>query len=257
MNTIKEFQQVRDWAEERGLYAKGDVKTQYIKLCEEAGEVARAIIKKDDKEFKDGLGDMVVVLVNLAHIYGTSLEECLALAYAEIKNRTGSMQNGSFVKDEAKNLKTKDWTDTVQSEVADFFKRKCLDDYQFNKNNDGYLGFINMNPKDFDNDDYNVCLFIINERELAESTANTLGLTINIANSEELVICEVKPKEEYYKCIGLKENRAKSWSKLFEISKTYLKSDSMLDGKVLLLKSSIDCLYDTYVDADQFELVKS
>lgn len=100
MNTIKEFQQVRDWAEERGLYAKGDVKTQYIKLCEEAGEVARAIIKKDDKEFKDGLGDMVVVLVNLAHIYGTSLEECLALAYAEIKNRTGSMQNGSFVKDE-------------------------------------------------------------------------------------------------------------------------------------------------------------
>lgn len=99
-NTIKEFQQVRDWAEKRGLYDKGDTKTQYVKLMEEAGEVARAIIKNDDKEFKDGLGDMVVVLVNLAHIYGTSLEECLELAYTEIKNRTGSMQNGSFVKDE-------------------------------------------------------------------------------------------------------------------------------------------------------------
>lgn len=129
MNTIKEFQQVRDWAEERGLYAKGDVKTQFVKLMEEAGEVARAVIKNDDKEFKDGLGDMVVVLVNLAHIYGTSLEECLALAYAEIKNRTGSMKNGSFVKDE------------VQKSEDEFYICRGLDEaVMFNWNNEFTIG---------------------------------------------------------------------------------------------------------------------
>ena len=192
MNTIKEFQQVRDWAEERGLYAKGDVKTQYVKLMEEAGEVARAIIKKDDKEFKDGLGDMVVVLVNLAHIYGTSLEECLALAYAEIKNRTGSMKNGSFVKDEAQEVGG--WQNVKYSQLIEFYKRVCLEDYQFNKKDSRYLGFININPMEFVQKDYETCLFIINNREQAEETANELGLTIQSANSEELIICELERK---------------------------------------------------------------
>ena len=99
MNTIKEFDLVREWAQERGLYEKGDVKTQFVKLAEEFGEVANAIIKSNDKEFKDGLGDMLVVMINLAHIGGTSMEECLNLAYTEIKNRQGSMVNGSFVKE--------------------------------------------------------------------------------------------------------------------------------------------------------------
>ena len=56
------FPAIRSWAHERGLYDKGDVKTQYVKLQEEAGEVARAIIKNDIAELKDGIGDMVVVL---------------------------------------------------------------------------------------------------------------------------------------------------------------------------------------------------
>jgi len=99
MTEIKEFTRIRTWASERGLYAKGDVKTQFVKLSEEFGEVAKAIINSDDKELKDGIGDMVVVLTNLAHIAGTSIEQCIELAWEEIKNRKGSMQNGSFVKE--------------------------------------------------------------------------------------------------------------------------------------------------------------
>ncbi len=94
------FPAIRSWAHERGLYDKGDVKTQYVKLQEEAGEVARAIIKNDIVELKDGIGDMVVVLTNLAHLAGLEIEDCIQSAYDVISKRKGSMINGSFVKNE-------------------------------------------------------------------------------------------------------------------------------------------------------------
>ena len=93
------FDQIRDWAEDRGIYANGDPKTQYIKLMEEAGEVGRAILKEDLPEIKDGIGDMVVVLTNLAELCGLTIEECVESAWNEISNRTGKMKNGTFVKD--------------------------------------------------------------------------------------------------------------------------------------------------------------
>jgi len=37
---------------------------------------------------------------NLADLYNTTLEECLNLAYNEIKNRTGKIINAKFIKDE-------------------------------------------------------------------------------------------------------------------------------------------------------------
>jgi len=93
------FQLIRDWAGERGLYTNGDTKTQFCKLMEEGGELGRAILKNDQEEFIDAIGDMVVVLTNLAHLGGTTIEECIDAAYNEIKTRTGVMSNGTFVKD--------------------------------------------------------------------------------------------------------------------------------------------------------------
>ena len=93
------FNCIREWATERGLYEKGDPKTQYVKLIEEAGEVGRAILKNDTPEIVDGIGDMVVVLTNLAELTGTSIEECIQAAYDVISKRTGKMKNGTFVKD--------------------------------------------------------------------------------------------------------------------------------------------------------------
>ena len=94
------FQKIRDWAGERGLYTKGDTKTQFCKLMEEAGELGRAVLKNDDEEFVDAIGDMVVVLTNMAHLGGTTIEECIDEAYKVISKRTGKMVNGTFVKDE-------------------------------------------------------------------------------------------------------------------------------------------------------------
>ena len=94
------FQKIRDWAGERGLYTKGDKKTQFCKLMEEAGELGRAVLKDDQPEFIDAIGDMVVVLTNMAHLGGTTIEKCIDEAYKVISKRTGKMVNGTFVKDE-------------------------------------------------------------------------------------------------------------------------------------------------------------
>ena len=94
------FKLIREWADNRGLYEGGDTKTQYCKLIEEAGELGRAILKNDAHEFVDAIGDMVVVLTNLAHLGGTTIEQCIDAAYAEIKTRKGKMLNGTFVKND-------------------------------------------------------------------------------------------------------------------------------------------------------------
>jgi NTP pyrophosphatase (non-canonical NTP hydrolase) len=92
------FNCIRAWANERGLYDKGDVKTQYIKLMEETGEIGRAILKEDTAELVDGIGDAVVVLTNLAELAGVPIEECIQEAYNVISKRKGKMINGTFVK---------------------------------------------------------------------------------------------------------------------------------------------------------------
>ena len=98
MNLTNEFTPIRDWAEQRGIYSKGDAKTQYIKLLEETGELAKAILKNDEEEFIDAIGDCVVVLTILAAQLGLSLPRCVAAAYEEIKDRKGRMENGIFIK---------------------------------------------------------------------------------------------------------------------------------------------------------------
>jgi len=93
-----QFDLIREWADERGLYENGDTKTQALKLVEEVGETCRAILKEDFEEVIDGIGDCVVVLVNLAELQGVSIEACIDAAYEEIKGRKGKMANGTYVK---------------------------------------------------------------------------------------------------------------------------------------------------------------
>ena len=94
-----QFDLIREWADERGLYENGDSKTQALKLVEEVGETCRAILKEDREEVIDGIGDCVVVLTNLAELVGVPIEICIAAAYEEIKNRKGKMVNGTYKKD--------------------------------------------------------------------------------------------------------------------------------------------------------------
>jgi NTP pyrophosphatase (non-canonical NTP hydrolase) len=92
------FDSIRDWADKRGIYDSGDTKTQFVKLMEEIGELGQAILKDDEAEFIDAIGDSVVVLTNLARLGGHNIERCIESAYSEISARSGSMVNGTFVK---------------------------------------------------------------------------------------------------------------------------------------------------------------
>ena len=99
MNLTNEFEPIREWAKERGIYEKGDPKTQCIKLMEEVGELSRAILKENNEEFRDAIGDCVVVLTNLAALKNYKIETCVNDAFTVIANRTGTMINNTFVKD--------------------------------------------------------------------------------------------------------------------------------------------------------------
>jgi len=95
-NTV--YDDIRAWAKAKGIYKSGDSRTQYIKLMEEAGELAQALLKNDETEVIDAIGDMVVVLTNLAKLRGHNIEDCITSAYSVIKDRQGKMINGTFVK---------------------------------------------------------------------------------------------------------------------------------------------------------------
>ena len=92
------FDNIRAWAKVRGIYEDGNAHTQYVKLQEEAGELAKALLEDNHEEIVDAIGDMVVVLTNLSQLEGIKIETCIASAYNEIKNRKGEMINGTFAK---------------------------------------------------------------------------------------------------------------------------------------------------------------
>jgi len=95
---MKRFELIREWAEEKGIYEKGDPKTQTLKLIEETGELAKAILNDDQEEVIDAIGDCVVVLTSVAHLRGVTIEHCIDEAYNVISKRKGKMINGTFVK---------------------------------------------------------------------------------------------------------------------------------------------------------------
>jgi NTP pyrophosphatase (non-canonical NTP hydrolase) len=99
-NGNAQFDLIRNWAAVRGIYEGGNSHTQYVKLQEEAGELAKALLKNDKPEIVDAIGDIVVVLTNLAYLEGLNIEDCIDSAYMEICQRQGKMVNGTFVKDE-------------------------------------------------------------------------------------------------------------------------------------------------------------
>ena len=99
MKLSNEFGPIREWARDKGIYEKGDLKTQTIKFYEEAGELAKAVLNEDTEEIIDAIGDSIVVLTSVAYFAGVNVEECINEAYRITAKRKGKMQNGTFIKD--------------------------------------------------------------------------------------------------------------------------------------------------------------
>ena len=93
------FKEIRQWAHDRNLIEGSDRFRQMVKLVEEQGELAAGIAKGNEELVADSIGDMVVVLTILAEQSGLLIENCIKLAYLEIKDRKGRMIDGVFVKE--------------------------------------------------------------------------------------------------------------------------------------------------------------
>jgi uncharacterized protein YabN with tetrapyrrole methylase and pyrophosphatase domain len=99
--TLEELERkVYSWGVTRGILVNGKAETQTLKLTSELGELADNIAKGRYKEAKDDIGDMIVVLIMIADLIGTDITECLQVAYDDIKDRKGYLnEQGVFVKE--------------------------------------------------------------------------------------------------------------------------------------------------------------
>ena len=94
--------QVQAWAEARQIVPNAKPHVQLMKTGSELGELMDAEIKGDRAGIIDGIGDVLVTLIIYARLHDLTLEECLHAAYAEIKDRKGTLlPNGCFVKEAA------------------------------------------------------------------------------------------------------------------------------------------------------------
>lgn len=106
------IQKVIQWGNDRNIIQGSTAIKQLDKTSEEFNELQRAVSLYEFAKnsglvshelFKlqvyDGFGDVLVTLILAAAILDVNLDEALAAAYDEIKDRKGKMINGKFVKE--------------------------------------------------------------------------------------------------------------------------------------------------------------
>lgn len=121
---------VNEWAISHGL-DKGDPKIEWMKVTEEVGEIRDVFLKPNDFDdpelaLKDAIGDSIVTLVVLCLQLGYDVEECLKIAYNNIKDRQGVMINDNFVKEVKKRYPAKDFnisTTNFNSNQCDYYHK--------------------------------------------------------------------------------------------------------------------------------------
>lgn len=95
----KLIEQVRQWHYDRNLIEGSTDKAQMGKLYEEVKELNESVYY--NKSPIDDIGDIMVVLINIAERNNLTLEQCLEHAYNDIQHRKGKMVGGVFVKEQA------------------------------------------------------------------------------------------------------------------------------------------------------------
>jgi hypothetical protein len=88
---------ITGWHYDRNLIDGSDDKSQFAKLIQECGELSDNICKSRD--ISDDIGDIMVVLVNIAERNRLSIQDCLEAAWFDIKDRKGQMRDGVFIKE--------------------------------------------------------------------------------------------------------------------------------------------------------------
>ena len=87
------------WAEARLIIPNAKPHTQLMKAVSEMGELCDAELKGNMPLIKDGVGDVLVCLINYCALKDINLVSCIEEAYEQIKDRKGTtLPDGTFVK---------------------------------------------------------------------------------------------------------------------------------------------------------------
>ena len=98
---VELIDKAKQWHHDRNLIDGSTDAAQHTKLVEEVKELETNILLS--QPVADDIGDILVVLINIATRNNLSLSECLQVAYDDIKDRKGKMVNGVFVKERTVN----------------------------------------------------------------------------------------------------------------------------------------------------------
>ena len=91
------LEMIAQWHYDRNLISGSTDKDQCLKLIQEVGELSDNICKQ--QPVIDDIGDIIVVLVNIAERNNLSMTECIEHAYNDIKDRKGQVVDGIFIKE--------------------------------------------------------------------------------------------------------------------------------------------------------------
>ncbi len=100
MEIVESSKKIDKWMDDRGITANGTAMGQAIKTLEETTELLDAINHGNSEEIKDAIGDIYVTIRGVCRVLDLDMDECVRLAYNQIKDRTGHLTSeGVFVKD--------------------------------------------------------------------------------------------------------------------------------------------------------------
>ena len=98
------IEKVEQWAIDKGIDTADSWKPQFNKIVEEVGEFKKELeISSAYENYEEEMvemGDIMVTLIIMTQQRGYDLYDCLAMAYAKIKDRKGEVIDGTFVKAE-------------------------------------------------------------------------------------------------------------------------------------------------------------
>ena len=98
--TLEEFEtKIVEWGTQRGILPDVDMFAQFNKTMEEIQELEQAILAQHKTEVRDAIGDIFVTLVMQTRAWDMDMNECVAQAWNDIKDRKGKMVGGQFVKE--------------------------------------------------------------------------------------------------------------------------------------------------------------
>lgn len=87
------FKNIHTWALSKDLIKPENAETQYLKVLEEVGETASALLKNDVPAIKDGFGDSCITIVILAYQKTNMTPKQLSEFYCNIHRNDDSLSD--------------------------------------------------------------------------------------------------------------------------------------------------------------------